>query len=237
VLHRARGEVTAFLQGGWVPVPRWLEAWRGTFGDERIEAAAGALEGLPVDEEVEPGTRPGGRLRWTGHLAANWHSYRPGVTSLAHGANCAIRTRLARRVGGFDEAFGEQMPGEDTEFFVRLGKWGARVVFVPGARVSRLPQAPRQAQRPDDREDADRWVRLEKRERHSRSMAAIFARHEAWALSILFASHAVEAVLGRASGRLPAGAVGVIMRELIEGVRRGGRPVQGLNNKQEGGGG
>ena len=61
--------------------------------------------------------------------------------------------------------------------------------------------------------------------RQSRSMAAIFARHEAWALLVMMISHLLAAVVDVFASRLPRNAPFQIAGELIAGVRAGVRPA------------
>ena len=56
-------------------------------------------------------------------------------------------------------------------------------------------------------------------------MAAIFARHEAWALLIMVASHLLIALIDVFGSRLPRTAPARIARGMMEGVRVGVRPV------------
>lgn len=214
VLAAADAPVTAFLEDGLRPGPRWLEAWRGTFRDERIEAAAGSFQPRPGQR----GKGSGGRLRWTGRLEADFTGTRTGVTTLGRGTNFAVRRKTALEQGGFDEAFGPADPFGDTEFFLRLAKRGARTWFVPGARV----MGPDPSWRPPG--DLPPDLRLEEEALTARWMAALFARHEVWALPVMIASHLLQSVLGVAAGDLPSSAPMRIFRELAAGIRAGVAP-------------
>jgi GT2 family glycosyltransferase len=62
--------------------------------------------------------------------------FSPGLFGI--GANLAVRTDVARAVGGFDEALGPGSPthgGEDCEFLVRLVLTGHTLGYEPGAWV------------------------------------------------------------------------------------------------------
>ena len=59
-------------------------------------------------------------------------------------------------------------------------------------------------------------------------MATVFARHEVWALPILMGSHLIETVVDTLAGSLPREAVGRVARAVVDGVRRAGRPVEGV---------
>jgi len=225
ILEHSSEDVVVFLDDFGLPLDGWLESIRAAFLDPGIDAVAGAIE--PPDIGPYPDARPGGRLRWTGHLVANYSAEVSSPTSLASGRNCAVRRELALKLGGFDEAFAAGWPYEDVEFFTRLAKAGGRMLFVPGARLFLQP-VHRAAGRSESMEDL-----LEQYASRSRSMAAIFARHEAWALLIMVASHLLAAVVDVLANRLPRHAPGRIVRELVTGIRHGVRPVTNTFRKGE----
>ena len=137
ILEHSSEDVVVFLDDCGLPLDGWLESIRAAFLDPGIDAVAGAIE--PPDIGPYPDARPGGRLRWTGHLVANYSAEVSSPTSLASGRNCAVRRELALKLGGFDEAFAAGWPYEDVEFFTRLAKAGGRMLFVPGARLFLQP--------------------------------------------------------------------------------------------------
>ncbi len=217
ILREADGDVVAFIRDDGVPVEGWLKSIRSAFLDPGIDAIAGAV-GPPVSRK-DRSVRPGGRLRWTGHFVTDYATEEPAATSLASGDNCAVRREVALRLGGFDEAFTSQWPHEDVEFFTRLAKRGGRMLYVPEARL--VPEG-----RYSTFEDGGSPEEtLEREAGHSRSMAAIFARHEAWALLIMVASHLLIALIDVFGSRLPRTAPARIARGMMEGVRVGVRPV------------
>ncbi len=217
ILAQAGGEVVVFTGVEAVPVEGWLEAIRRAFLDSGTDAVAGSV-GPPITRPNRS-ARPGGRLRWTGHLVADYATDEPATTSLAPGLNCAVRQQRAIELGGFDEAFTGEWPHEEVEFFTRLAKTGGRMRYIPEARV--LPGGSRA------REDEDLTPEeaLDREVAHSRSMAAVFARHEAWAFLIMVASHLLITIIEVFSSRLPRSAPARIVRGIVEGVRVGGRPV------------
>jgi hypothetical protein len=220
VIDTATDEVAVFLEDGWVPAARWLSAWRATFRDDRVDGGAGPMH--PEDHHWERLHRSGGRLRWTGHVAVRWEGARPAATSLADARNCALRLGPARKAGGFDSGLEEAGPFADVEFFTRLIKTGARMQYVPGAGVSAFtgPVGPRP---PEDPSSA-----MERAEEEARWMATVFARHEVWALPILMGSHLIESFVDILAGTLPREALGRVARAVVDGVRRAGRPVEGV---------
>jgi len=225
ILAEAAGEVVVFVGVEAVPVETWLEAIRQAFIDSGIDAIAGSVG--PAKSERNRASRPGGRLRWTGHLVADYASDEPSTTSLAPAWNCAVRRQRAIGLGGFDESFNSEWPHEEVEFFTRLAKTGGRMRYVPEARVLPAERTSRKVQGMTPEEALDLEVR------HSRSMALVFARHEAWALMIMMASHLLIAILDVFSSRLPRAAPVRIARGMVEGVRAGGRPVSSPFRKDD----
>ena len=226
ILARARGDVVAYLDDGGLPLAGWLESIRASFIDSGVDAVAGAFEAPTIGPE--PGARPGGRLRWTGHLVTDYSASVSAPTSLASGRNCAVRRRLALELGGFDEAFEMEWPYEDVEFFTRLAKVGGRTFFVPGALIRLMPVS-----KPRGPGEESGTLLLEEQAGQSRSMAAIFARHEAWALIVMMLSHLLQVVIDVVAARLPIGAPARIAREMLTGVRVGVRPVTQTFGKGE----
>ncbi|MFO7768649.1 MAG: hypothetical protein R6W82_06815 [bacterium] len=212
LLEDASAPVVAFLEDGLRPAPRWMDAWRGTFRDEKIEAAAGSFQPRPGRKGEGGG---GGRIRWTGRLESDFTGTRTAVTTLGRGTNFAVRRGPAVEQGGFDEDFGPADPYGDAEFFLRLAKGGARTWFVPGARIL----DPDPAWRPPG--DLPPELRLREEALRARWMAALFARHEVWALPVMVSSHLLQSVLAVAAGDLPASAPARIFRELAAGIRAG----------------
>ena len=130
---------------------------------------------------------------------------------------------MALSVGGFDEGFGEGWKYEDVEFFTRLSKVGARARFLPVARVKVRSQV---ALEPTSHRELVA-SHMEERAMHSRSMAAIFARHEAWALILVALSHFIQSILDVIAARLPVYAPMRTLKEIVSGIRQGVRPVSG----------
>jgi GT2 family glycosyltransferase len=218
VIEACGEEIAVFLDDGGTPVAGWLRAIRDSFSDPGVDAIAGRIvvPGLDVNQS-DP---PGGRLRWTGYLQLNFSSDTPGASTLASGRNCAVRRSLALGLQGFDEAFTAGLPYEDVEFFTRIGKAGGRTRYLPEATVELEPEE-------KTGESVDIHLEnLEAQAARTCAMAAIFARHEVWALLIMSASHLIQAVLDVFIGRLPNYAPLRILTEIGEGVRMGVRPVE-----------
>ena len=218
VIEACSEQVVVFLDDGATPGAGWLAAIRSSFADPGVDAIAGKI--AAPDRKARPNEPPGGRLRWTGYLQMNFSSDRPGPSTLASGRNCAVRRTLALRLQGFDEAFTAGLPFEDIEFFARIGKAGGRTYYLPTAAVE-LDREEEIGEGPETQLE-----NLEAQAARTCAMAAIFARHEVWALLIMIASHVVQAVLDVFIGRLPNYAPLRIITEIGEGIRMGVRPVQ-----------
>ncbi len=218
VIEACSEEIVVFLDDSGTPGAGWLAAIRDSFADPGVDAIAGRIvvPGL-TPQHNDP---PGGRLRWTGYLQLNFSSDRPGPSTLASGRNCAVRRSLAVRLRGFDEAFTAGLPFEDVEFFTRIGKAGGRTRYLPAASVELEREV-------ETEESADILLEnLEAQAARSCAMAAIFARHEVWALLIMGASHLIQTVLDVFVRRLPNYAPLRILSEIGEGIRMGVRPVE-----------
>jgi hypothetical protein len=201
MLIQAEQEVVAFLDDRTEPAPGWLEGVRAAMADPGIDLVAGRILAA---SPAEVG-RPGGRLRWTGHIQSDYTGDAPGTTSLAHPSNFAED--------------GARWPFAELEFFVRLGKEGGRGRFAPEAAVAwRGQHDPCEAE--GDGEAPSRPVA------RTTAMAAVFARHEAWALLIMGASHLLGALPEVFAGRLPRNTPGRLVRAFLDGIRLGVRSVQ-----------
>lgn len=224
ILAECEQDVVAFLCDGALPAEGWLDALRELLADPAVDAVAGRL--LPPADSPERGAPPGGRLRWTGHLQLNYSADESAATTLASGANCAVRSHLAIRIGGFDEGFSGGIPFEDVEFFARLSKAGGRTRFSPQALVHFEVPAREEVSPSPSGAFERREAALERQAACTCAMAAIFARHEVWALPIMAASHLFQSILEVFADRLPNSAPVRIAREIVEGVGRGVRPVR-----------
>lgn len=112
-----RGEWLVFIDDDCVPAETWLRA------------IAAAIDGTAFDIIEGKIVAPDGRESL----------FRRDVENLNGGcywsANLAIRGDVFRRLGGFDEDFG-QAGGEDIEFAHRFQEHGARAVFCEAALIS-----------------------------------------------------------------------------------------------------
>jgi len=135
----AIGDVLVFLNNDTVPLPGWLEALLGTFGDlPRVGAVGGKL------------LFPDGRLQEAGgivfsdgsacHFGRNEPNAsqspfdQPRQVDYVSGALLATPRRLFEQLGGFDPDFA---PGyyEDTDYCFRIRELNRAVWFQPDAVV------------------------------------------------------------------------------------------------------
>jgi hypothetical protein len=235
-LVAARGDVVALLDDGGLPCPGWLEAVRACFAVPGLEAMAGRITTpLPAGSApVEEGTRrrgprlhvasSGARLGWTGHVRSHLEGTQAGLSSIASARNAAVLRRTALRLRGFDEGWGPELPYEDVEFFVRLGKAGRRMRFEPAACVE-LGSGGAFPESSDPGPETSPLRNLEGQVARTQAMAAIFARHEVWALPLLIASHGLLTVLEVIAGRLPPQAPLRLAAAITGGVRLGAGSV------------
>lgn len=133
----ARGEVVAFLDDDAEPASGWLDAYVEALREPGVLAAGGPVEPLfsgPLpawlDERYLPYLSVWDRGAEPHDLAYN---------ELPRGTNMAFRREAFARVGGFDRRLGRSGRSlrscEETELGLRLERAGARIVYVPAARV------------------------------------------------------------------------------------------------------
>lgn len=112
----AAADLVAFTDDDTMPEPGWLRAALGAFTDD-LDAAWGPvsvpLPESPTDYELDSAGLASGRF----------------VT-----ANCFCRRRILVAIGGFDTRFGIAWR-EDSDLHFRLLKRGARLRYLPEARV------------------------------------------------------------------------------------------------------
>ena len=223
MLAAASTAQVAFLDDSVRPVSGWLESLRLALRNTGLDAVAGSFDRQP--EPFERTRRPGARLRWTGHLAGDLTAVRSGTTSLVAASNFALRRAPVLAAGGFDENFTAGWPLAEIELMVRLGKGGSRFHYLPSARVTTAaaPEIAGAGRGPATEPGDD----LAERQAVVRSLAAVFARHESWAVPIMFVSQVLQACIEIAGRRLPAGAPARIAAAIREGLRTGNRPVSG----------
>jgi glycosyltransferase involved in cell wall biosynthesis len=132
----ARGEILAFLDDDCEADPRWLETIAGAFaGDPGLGVVGGAV--TPVGRV--------GPLSYCPTVSPAEVVYDPLLTPQRPpvgwdwiGANFAIRTEVAVRVGPWDESFGGGTvfpAAEDTDYKLRLEGLGIRMLSTPRSVV------------------------------------------------------------------------------------------------------
>jgi succinoglycan biosynthesis protein ExoM len=129
-LEACTGDFVAFLDDDEVASDSWLEQLVDTAQSTRTDVVLG-----PVDVHYRPDAPPWMR-------ADEAHATRPVWVwgEIRTGYTCNVlfrRTAPAFRHLRFDPSFG-QSGGEDSDFFHRAYRNGARFVFAPGAAVSEV---------------------------------------------------------------------------------------------------
>lgn len=142
-LRRAHSEVLIFADDDIDPQPGWLSAYAEAFADPGVVAAGGPiiprLEGVrdPLLLKVLSKERGGVASRY--YFGDTRAEIDRQTIPLPFGANMAIRTGTARNTGFFREDLGwgrAQVPGEETEFLLRLFRSGTnRFLYLPQATV------------------------------------------------------------------------------------------------------
>ncbi len=146
-IEEAGGDVLVYLDDDVTVRKGWFLALETEFSDSSIDAAGG-----PVFPHF-PNNAPTDYVRAvTGDRCGSTGLYDLGADALElsaalgapRGANMALRASLLERVGRFQTSLGwgrEQLPGEETDLFVRCFRLGARVRYSPAMAVDHFLQA------------------------------------------------------------------------------------------------
>jgi GT2 family glycosyltransferase len=146
-LREARGELIAFTDDDVRVDAMWLAGILRGFGRGSDVAcvtglvASASLEQASerfFDERVSWASSCEARVygRDDGDQGSKLYPYAAGM--FGTGANMALRTRVARALGGFDECLGAGSPtsgGEDLDMFVRVLRSGHALSYEPAALV------------------------------------------------------------------------------------------------------
>jgi len=144
-LGEALGELVAFTDDDVVVDPGWLDGVvRGFDRSPSVACVTGLVPSARLDtaEQRYFDRRVSWAVtctprRYDRHAdlqASPLHPYTAG--QFGTGANCAFRTAVLRRLGGFDEALGPGTPagaGEDLDLFVRAILAGHTIAYEPAA--------------------------------------------------------------------------------------------------------
>ena len=138
-LREAKGGVVVFVDDDVTFHSGWIEAWEQAFSDPTVTAGGGPIH--PVFPASVPSWFKEGLMEDGGASTSYYYfgdegkEISPGgETGLPIGANMAVKRKEALEQGGFNEDLGwgkKRIPCEETEFFQRLWKSGAKVVYTP----------------------------------------------------------------------------------------------------------
>ncbi|MEM9717201.1 MAG: glycosyltransferase, partial [Pseudomonadota bacterium] len=142
-LAQALGRVIAFCDDDCIPEPDWLARLIQPLLDGLADAATGAVFG-------RNGCTPQWDMVWSGRDGLDLHSdplpqdtqYFSGTADRfvkLQGTNFAVLKAKLDALGGFDPAYAYYL--DDTDLSLRLAQNGARIAFVPEARVHHLFEA------------------------------------------------------------------------------------------------
>jgi len=142
------GDIICFLDDTAVPEEGYLETVKEVFADPKVDAMGGPV--IPAYEGSLPAWFGPAFHEFIGSyisVPAGEMSYSAG----AYGANMAFRRIVFQRFGLFDCRLGRKpgslLSGEESEFFLRIHRGGARSVFKPCARVRHHVPADRLSKR------------------------------------------------------------------------------------------
>jgi GT2 family glycosyltransferase len=136
-VHAATGDLIAFLDDDASPMPGWLEALAEALASQNVLAAGGPVEPL-FSSELPPWFSE----RYLPYLTV--FDKGPAIVGLTYneyprGTNMAFRREAFERYGLFSTDLGRKAAVlrscEEIEFCLRLERAGARILYMPEARV------------------------------------------------------------------------------------------------------
>lgn len=146
-LQAARGEIVAFLDDDVEVDPGWAHAISRAFASTNADCVTGLIAPRSLESEeqilfeqlavLDKGDSP--RLFRLGEATRDGHLFPYAAGIFGSGANIAVRTAVARKLGGFDVVLGAGTRaggGEDLDFFVRLILGGHAIYYEPAAVVA-----------------------------------------------------------------------------------------------------
>ena len=145
-LHRATGEIIAFLDDDAFAHAGWRTNLMATYGDDKTIGAVGGRALNNQAGESSEGVDEIGKLKSDGTLSG-FFAADPGRTlEVDHvmGCNMSFRREVLAKLGGFREDYpGISGVREDSDMCLRVREIGYRIVFNPRAVVDHLgaPQA------------------------------------------------------------------------------------------------
>ncbi len=146
-LLESTGEIISFIDDDAFPRAGWLANLLETYADAggNVGAVGGrACNGQPGEESQ--GVDEIGRLYRDGRMTGNFAADPGKIVEVDHvmGCNMSYRREVIARLGGFREDYpGISGVREDSDFCLRVGRLGYRVLFNPAAVVDHIgaPQA------------------------------------------------------------------------------------------------
>lgn len=133
-LRRAIGDIVAFIDDDGLAEQDWLANLTGALADSDVACAGGRIEIDYGGERPEwlPEALEGYLSKWDG-------GENPDCSTEVVGCNFAVRKKLAIQLGSFSPSLGyargNQLPGEESEFCVRVRKAGLAIRYVGSAVV------------------------------------------------------------------------------------------------------
>jgi glycosyltransferase involved in cell wall biosynthesis len=126
----ATGDLLLLTDADCIPAAGWVSAFRAAFEAPSPAGAPDAAMGAYSCAQTAPAARFA-QLEFEERYA---HMARRASIDLIATYSAAYRRTLFLQAGGFDGAF-PKANNEDVEFSYRLSEMGARMIFVPAARV------------------------------------------------------------------------------------------------------
>ena len=134
-----QAEIIAFVDDDAYAEPDWLENLVARYDDPAVGAVGGrASNGRPGEEHE--GLDAVGRLLPDGTLTGNFAADTGRDLDVDHllGANLSVRRSALEQIGGIVDLYPGTCLREESDFILRLGQAGHRIVYTPTAVVEHV---------------------------------------------------------------------------------------------------
>ncbi len=132
-------DIVAFIDDDAYAEPDWLENLVARYADPAVAVVGGRASNGRVGEENE-GLDAVGRLLPDGTLTGNFAADTGHDLDVDHvlGANMSVRRAALERIGGIVDLYPGTCLREESDFVLRLGCAGHRVIYTPAAVVEHV---------------------------------------------------------------------------------------------------
>ena len=142
-ISQATGEFLAFIDDDCLVRPGWLTSLMKSFSKGDVGCVGGRVVDHYWPQDPRAPASAVGRIRPDNfEILGNFHVEAAGEIEVDHlpGGNMVCRSALARAIHGFDVNFRHGC-GEETDFCLRIGALGCRLIYNPKSVVDHMAAA------------------------------------------------------------------------------------------------